>query len=262
MQQTSRREAGRKMVAGRWAILLSRFVVTHPPTWDGRKPRRGHGASPLHFAVNTTDSNGIEIASFPPVDLRSPPIESIGDSIGRGSRNDMFAFRLRAQQAFIGVVAGVRVTKQSQEGRNRMSQAAPYGSWKSPITSDLIVSDSVCLGEIELDGEDVYWVEMRPGEGGRNVIVRRTPDGRTTDVTPSPFNARTRAHEYGGGAFAVSQGTVYFSNFTDQRLYRQGPDAQPRPITPEADLRYADGAIDKFRGRMICVCEDHTQTGR
>ncbi len=142
-----------------------------------------------------------------------------------------------------------------------MRQAAPHGSWKSPITSDLIVSDSIGLGEIELDGGDVYWVEMRPGEGGRNVIVRRTPDGRTTDVTPSPFNARTRAHEYGGGAFAVSQGTVYFSNFADQRLYRQDPDAQPRPITPEADLRYADGTIDKFRGRMICVCEDHTHSG-
>ncbi len=84
-----------------------------------------------------------------------------------------------------------------------MRQAAPHGSWRSPITSDLIVSESVLLGEIKLDGEDVYWIEIRPVEGGRNVIVRRTPDGRTADVTAFPFNARTRAHEYGGGAFAV-----------------------------------------------------------
>ena len=70
-------------------------------------------------------------------------------------------------------------------------QVAPYGSWKSPITSDLIVSETIGLGQIVLDGEDVYWVEMRPAEGGRNVIVRRTPDGRTTDVTPAPFNARS-----------------------------------------------------------------------
>src|SRR5712692_10802706 len=100
-------------------------------------------------------------------------------------------------------------------------QVAPYGSWKSPITSDLIVSGTVGLGQIALDGEDIYWSEMRPAEGGRNVIVRRTPDGRTNDVTPAPFNVRTRVHEYGGGAFTVSDGTLYFTHFADQRLERQ-----------------------------------------
>ena len=141
-------------------------------------------------------------------------------------------------------------------------RVAPYGSWKSPITSDVIVSETIGLGQIALDGEDIYWVEMRPAEGGRNVIVRRTPDGRTADITPDPFNARTRVHEYGGGDLIVADGTVYFSNFADQRLYRQDPGAAPRPITPEADLRYADGIIDHRRGRMICVREDHTVAGR
>ncbi len=79
------------------------------------------------------------------------------------------------------------------------TQIAPYGSWKSPITSDLIVKGSIGVGMVALDGEDVYWIEMRPSEGGRYVIVRHTPDGQTTDVTPKPFNARTRVHEYGGG---------------------------------------------------------------
>jgi dipeptidyl aminopeptidase/acylaminoacyl peptidase len=137
----------------------------------------------------------------------------------------------------------------------------PYGSWKSPITSDLIVAESIGLGEIRLDGADVYWSEMRPSEGGRNVVVRRTPDGRTADVTPQPFNVRTRVHEYGGGAFAVSDGVVYFSNFADQRLYRQEPEGEPQPLTPEAELRYADGVIDRGRGRMFCVREDHTVAG-
>ena len=139
---------------------------------------------------------------------------------------------------------------------------APYGSWRSPITSELIVSGTVSLGQIALDGEDVYWSEMRPAEGGRYVVVRRSPDGRTADVTPASFNARTRVHEYGGGAFAVADGTVYFSNFADQRLYRQDRGAEPRPITPEAALRYADGVIDGRGGRMICVREDHTIAGR
>lgn len=137
----------------------------------------------------------------------------------------------------------------------------PYGSWRSPITSDLIVAESIGLGEVRLDGHDVYWSEMRPSEGGRNVVVRRTPDGRTADVTPQPFNVRTRVHEYGGGAFAVSDGVVYFSNFADQRLYRQEPRGQPQPLTPEAELRYADGVIDRGRGRIFCVREDHTVAG-
>jgi len=111
-------------------------------------------------------------------------------------------------------------------------KVAPYGCWKSPITLDLIASRTIGmiratsgLGQIALDGQDVYWNEIRPAEGGRYVIVRRTPDRRRTDVTPSPFNARTRVHEYGGGPFAVSGGTVYFSNVTDQRLNRQDPGA-------------------------------------
>jgi hypothetical protein len=141
------------------------------------------------------------------------------------------------------------------------SQVTPYGSWKSPITSDLIVSETIGLGQIALDGKNIYWVEMRPAEGGRNVIVQRTPDGRTTDVTPAPFNARTRVHEYGGGDLVVADGTVYLSNFTDQRLYRQDPGVEPRPITPEACLRYADGVVDHRRGRMICVREDHIVAG-
>jgi dienelactone hydrolase len=141
-------------------------------------------------------------------------------------------------------------------------RVAPYGSWKSPITSELITSETLGLGEIVLDGEDIYWVERRPMEGGRSVIVRRTPDGRTTDVTPRDFNVRTRVHEYGGGSFVVADGVVCFSNFADQRLYRQDLGAQPRPITPEGDLRYADGVVDRQRGRLVCVCEDHTDSDR
>ncbi|HEX4836113.1 MAG TPA: S9 family peptidase [bacterium] len=139
---------------------------------------------------------------------------------------------------------------------------APYGTWRSPITADLIASGTIGLDQIALDGEDIYWIEARPAEGGRHVVVRRMPDGRTADVTPPPFSARTRVHEYGGGAYAVSGGTVYFSNFADQRLYRQDPGASPRPITPAADLRYADGVVDLRRGRLICVREDHTVAGR
>jgi dipeptidyl aminopeptidase/acylaminoacyl peptidase len=139
---------------------------------------------------------------------------------------------------------------------------APYGSWKSPITSDLIVAGTIRLGDIVTDGDTIYWSEGRPTEGGRSVIVRRTPDGEITDVTPSPFNVRTRVHEYGGGAYTVVDGVIYFSNFADQRLYRQTIDTEPEPITPEAKWRYADAVIDRLRNRLICVREDHSESAQ
>jgi dipeptidyl aminopeptidase/acylaminoacyl peptidase len=147
-------------------------------------------------------------------------------------------------------------------------QVAPYGSWKSPITSDLIVAGSIRLGEIRLEGETVYWSEGRPTEGGRNVVVRRSalpsqgesPEGQITELTPAPFNARTRVHEYGGGAFNVFDGALYFSNFADQRLYRQ-TNGEPEAFTPESKLRYADAVWDRARERLICICEDHTHEG-
>lgn len=139
---------------------------------------------------------------------------------------------------------------------------APYGAWHSPISAELVASGGVRLGQIALDDEAVYWVEGRPSEGGRNVIVRRRADGQTADLTPTPFNARTRVHEYGGGAFAVDHGVVYFSNFADGRVYRQDGESPPRPITPEGAFRYADLIVDRPRGRLICVREDHRPTDR
>ena len=142
-----------------------------------------------------------------------------------------------------------------------MPTTAPYGSWQSPITTDLIVSGSIGLGQLASDGEDIYWVEMRSSEGGRMVIVKRTPDGEIEDVTPEPFSARTRVHEYGGGAFLVHEGVVYFSNYSDQRMYRQEFGGQPQAITPDVAMRYADGCFDATRNRIICVREDHTAEG-
>jgi len=139
---------------------------------------------------------------------------------------------------------------------------APFGAWKSPITPDLIVAETIMLREVTVDGADVYWLELRPKEGGRYVVVRRSPDGRTSDVTPPVFNARTTVHEYGGGSYLPANGVLYFSNFEDQRLYRQPAESEPQPFTPAADLRYADAVLDAKRGRLICVREDHRDGSR
>jgi dipeptidyl aminopeptidase/acylaminoacyl peptidase len=111
---------------------------------------------------------------------------------------------------------------------------------------------------VRWDGDDLYWSELRPSEAGRIVVCRRAADGAISDVTPPGFNARSRVHEYGGGHFAVAGGTVWFTNFADQRLYRQDGGAALRALTPAADVRHADMVVDDRRGLLYAVREDHT----
>jgi dipeptidyl aminopeptidase/acylaminoacyl peptidase len=139
---------------------------------------------------------------------------------------------------------------------------APFASWRSPITPDVIVADSVRLAEARLEGAVAYWLESRPREGGRTAIVRRDASGRIADVIAPELNVRNRVHEYGGGAYCVDRDTVYFSNFADNRVLCQEGTGGPRPVTPGGDLRYADFVVDGGRNRLICVREDHRAGGR
>ena len=139
---------------------------------------------------------------------------------------------------------------------------ARYGEWPSPITTRMLVADSVRLGGVALDGECVYWLEGRPSQGGRSVLVCRNAEGSCRDVTPAPFNVRTRAHEYGGGAFLVNDGQIWFTNFDDQRLYQCDDAAPPRPLTAAGPWRYADIILDTHRKRLVCVREEHREDGQ
>src|SRR5213596_324390 len=89
-----------------------------------------------------------------------------------------------------------------------MSKVAPFGSWKSPITSELYASAYVGLSEGQVEDGTVYWNELRPKEQGRYVVVQLQTDGKTIEITPPGFNTRTRVHEYGGGSYLVDQGTI------------------------------------------------------
>ena len=138
---------------------------------------------------------------------------------------------------------------------------APFGTWKSPITARMMTEGAVGIGGLKADGECLYWLESRPSEAGRTVLVRRSASGAVADLTPAPFNVRTRAHEYGGGALGVRKGVVVFANFADQRAYRLDEGADPCPITPEGPLRYADFDLDPSAGGAVCVREDHRNDG-
>ncbi len=141
---------------------------------------------------------------------------------------------------------------------------APYGTWRSPISAAMLVEGGVRLGHVTIEDGSVYWLEGRPSEGGRSVVVRRDPGSEPVDVTPDGFNARTTVHEYGGGSYAVHRGVVFSSNFADQRLYRQEPGGAPKPITPDTGgrSRYADGRVTADGSLLICVRERHEDRGR
>ncbi|XP_022772827.1 uncharacterized protein LOC111315407 [Durio zibethinus] len=142
---------------------------------------------------------------------------------------------------------------------------APYGSWKSPITADVVSGSSKRLEGTVVDSQGhLFWLESRPSESGRAVLVKEAtkPGDEPIDITPKEFSVRTVAQEYGGGAFRISRDTVIFSNYEDQRLYKQSissTDSCPVPITPDYGgplVSYADGIFDSKFDRYITVMED------
>lgn len=136
----------------------------------------------------------------------------------------------------------------------------PYGSWKSPITSELIIKDTVALEGIAYEGNDLYWLERLPSEGGRSRVMKKTSDNALAEQTPAPFNVRTRVHEYGGAPFAVFGERLYFSNFEDNLLYLKIGENQPKQITSDSNHRYADAGIDRLNQRLYWIREDHTNS--
>ena len=144
-----------------------------------------------------------------------------------------------------------------------MTTIAPYGSWKSPIAADMLISGGKRrLSEVRCDGNDIYWLDGRPKEGGRQVIMRLSPDGEMTDLTPPDFNSRNAVHEYGGGSYAVRDRTVYFTNWSDQRIYVQRDGQVPEALTAEPTVprgaRFADLTITGNGDYLLCVRETHT----
>jgi dipeptidyl aminopeptidase/acylaminoacyl peptidase len=150
-------------------------------------------------------------------------------------------------------------------------QVLPYGSWPTPITSELAVRAARLPTAVHSDGGDLWWSEGRPEEGGRNAILRLGADGSRTEVLPEPWNARTGVHEYGGGAWWVRGGVLWFADWSSQRLHRLAFDGDPNDldpvaITPEPEvprgLRYADGDVSPDGATLLCVREEHFADGR
>jgi len=124
-----------------------------------------------------------------------------------------------------------------------------------------VATGSLRLGAVRVDGATIYWTEGRPTDGGRSALVARAADGRLADVTPSGVDVRTRVHEYGGGAYTVHGGRVYYTELADQRVYSLDPAGGPTPLTPPGPYRYADLVVDPVRNRLLALREDYARPG-
>ena len=146
-----------------------------------------------------------------------------------------------------------------------MPSTLPYGSWPTPITSELVVRSARLPNGVRVDGDDVWWSEGRPEEGGRIAVLRRRPDGSVEEVLPDAHSARTAVHEYGGGAWWAHDGVLWFADWATQRLHRLEPDGKPVALTPEPavarGLRYADGDLHPDGTTLLCVQEEHHADG-
>jgi dipeptidyl aminopeptidase/acylaminoacyl peptidase len=134
---------------------------------------------------------------------------------------------------------------------------ARYGTWVSPVTVELMTATAIGLGAVSVDGEALYWLEIRPGEGGRTVLCRRRPDGRVEEPAPAPLDIGSRVHEYGGGAYRAADGLVVFSERKNNSVWVIQPGSEPRQIATPEGCRYADFEIDVPRRRVIAIREDH-----
>lgn len=135
--------------------------------------------------------------------------------------------------------------------------SAPYGTWVSPVTVELMAATAIGLGAVSVDGDGLYWLEARPGEGGRTALCRRRADGTIEEPAPASFDVGSRVHEYGGGAYRAAGGLVVFSERKSNKVWIIEPGAEPRQIATPDECRYADFEIDLARRRVIAIREDH-----
>ena len=145
--------------------------------------------------------------------------------------------------------------------KKQMGRTTPYGSWRSPISAAMIAGESIGLDQPQLGNNCYYWIEKRPIEGGRQVIIKQSTTGTAKDILPPPFSARSRVHEYGGATYTVANDVVYFVNDSDQGIYVITPDKAPKLVYSEPGLRFADIQFDRTHKRLVCICEDHRGTG-
>lgn len=136
-----------------------------------------------------------------------------------------------------------------------MTEARPYGAWASPLTAADAAAAAIGLAYVTAHDGRLYWIESRPNERGRSVLMSAAPDSAGVELTPPPINVRSRVHEYGGRPYAVAGSAVAYCEFGDQRLRVHAGGQTSGPVTPDG-FRYADGAASADGRTIYWVRED------
>ncbi|WP_152428313.1 S9 family peptidase [Methyloferula stellata] len=134
---------------------------------------------------------------------------------------------------------------------------APYGTWISPVTTKLMTEAAIGLSVLTVDHDDLYWLESRAHEAGRTALCKRSADGGISDIMPIPVSVGSRVHEYGGGAYAVKDGIIVFSERKEGSVWLIEPDTGPSSFATPEGCRYADFEFDFPRRRVLAIREDH-----
>ena len=138
-----------------------------------------------------------------------------------------------------------------------MATVSPYGSWRTPFTSQTLVERMVRISDVKLDNDEVFWVEMRPEEEGRCAIMHRDRRGKNHNLISKPFSARTLVHEMGGAPYGIEDRDVLFVNMADQRLHVSSR-GKTSPVLPPNKCRYADFTFRPESRQVVAVREDHS----
>ena len=144
--------------------------------------------------------------------------------------------------------------------KNSAAEEAPYGSWDSPFSAADIFSGADYVSELFADGDQLYFIEKRASANGRNVLVRLGKDNAVEQLTDSEISVRSRVHEYGGRPFVAAGEEVYYSQFSDQKIYKRTSAGDPQAITDDG-LRYMECVVDRRHAQLVCVREDHREDG-
>src|SRR3569833_2337553 len=142
-------------------------------------------------------------------------------------------------------------------GAHAAPVVAPYGSWASPLGAQVLSRGRVGISDLRSVDGHLYWTETIPAAGGISGLFSTATSAEGVRISPEGANVRTRVHEYGGASFVAARGQIFYSNFTDQRLYSLGADGKANAITP-AGYRYADCVFAPDSAALICVREDHS----
>jgi dipeptidyl aminopeptidase/acylaminoacyl peptidase len=137
---------------------------------------------------------------------------------------------------------------------------APYGSWASPLDAAQVATTGTRMYQARRNGDVITWLEVRPAEGGRTVLMQDIA-GRRRELTPPPWSARSRVHEYGGGSYCVAGAEAWIVNDEDQAVWHRDAEGRFRRLTPAGEQRYADLVRDPLRPRLVAICEDHRGNG-